>query len=95
MRNLTVEGKIIVFKTLSLSKMVHLCLTSVVPKQFTEEIENIQKSFLWNRSTPKIKHSPLRNSFAAGGLRNVDVNTKIASLQCSSIKWFLDDSFHE
>ena len=32
MRNLTLEGKITVFKTLTLSKIVHLCPTSVVPK---------------------------------------------------------------
>ena len=32
MRNITLEVKIIVFKTLTLSKIVYLCLTSVVPK---------------------------------------------------------------
>ena len=95
MRNLTLEGKIIVFKTLALSKIVHLCLTSVVPKQIIEEIENIQKNFLWNRSTPKIKHSTLCNSFATGGLTNVDINTKIVSLQCSWIRRLYDDSFHQ
>ena len=42
MRNLTLGGKIIVFKTLALSKIVHLCLTSVVPKQIIEQIENVQ-----------------------------------------------------
>ena len=46
MKNLTLEGKIIVFKTLALSKIAHLCFTSVVPKQIIEEIENIQKNFL-------------------------------------------------
>ena len=46
MRNLTLEGKIVVFKTLSLSKIIHLCFTSVVPKRIIEEIENIQKTFL-------------------------------------------------
>ena len=46
MRNLTLEGRMIVFKTLALSKIVHLCLTSVVPKQIIEEIENIQKTLL-------------------------------------------------
>ena len=46
MRNLTLEGKIIVFKTLALPKLFHLCPTSVVPKQIIEEIENIQKNFL-------------------------------------------------
>ena len=87
MRNSTLDGKIIVLKTLALSKIVLLYLTSVVPKQVIEEIENIQKNFLWNRSTPKIKHSTLCNSFATGGLTNVDINTKIASLQCTWIKW--------
>ena len=83
MRNLTLEGKIIVFKMQTLSKIVYLCFTSGVPKQIIEEIENMQKNFLWNRSSPKIKHSTLRNSFATGGLRNVDINMKTAILQCS------------
>ena len=38
MRNLTLEGKIIVFKILALSKIVHLCLTSIALKQIIEEI---------------------------------------------------------
>ena len=49
MGNITLEVKIIVFKTLTLSKIVYLCLTSVVPKQIIEEIENIQKNL---RSEP-------------------------------------------
>ena len=95
MRNLTLEGKIIVFKTLASSKIVYLCYAPVVPKQIIEEIENIPKNFLWNHSVAKIKHSTLCNSFATGGLKNVDINTKIASLQCSWIKQLYDDSFHE
>ena len=83
MRNLILEGKIIVFKTLALSKIFHVCLTSVVAKKIIEGIENIQKNFLWNRSAPRIKHSTLCNSFATVGITNVDINTKIASLRCS------------
>ena len=48
MRNLTLEGKIIVLKTLALSKIVHLRFTLVVPKQIIEEIGNIQKNFFCN-----------------------------------------------
>ena len=44
MRNLTLESKIIVFKTLALSKILHLCFTLVVPNQIIEEIENMQKN---------------------------------------------------
>ena len=42
MRSLTLEDKIIIFKTLVLSKIVHLCLILVVPKQIIIKI--IQKS---------------------------------------------------
>ena len=38
MRNLTLEGKMIVFKILALSKIVHLCFTSDLPKQIIEKI---------------------------------------------------------
>ena len=38
MRNLNLKGKTIVFKTLALFEIVHLCLTSVVLKQIIEEI---------------------------------------------------------
>ena len=63
-----------------------------IKKQIIEEIKNIQKNFLWNQSTP---YSTLCNSFATGGQRNVDINTKIAGLQCSWIKRLYDDSFHK
>ena len=45
--------------------------------------------------TPKSKHETLCNSFKAGGLENVDINSKIASLQCSWIKQLYDGKFHE
>ena len=87
MTNLTLEGKIKDFKTLVLPKIVRLCVTSLVPKQIIEDIENIQKNVFWNHSTSKTKHSTLCDSFTTGGL--------IASLQCSGIKRLNDDSFHE
>ena len=48
MRNLTLEGKIILFNMLALSKIAESCFTSVVPKEIIEEIENIKKNFYWN-----------------------------------------------
>ena len=47
------------------------------------ELEKIQKAFLWNSSTPKIKHEALRNDYKAGGFKNVDIPNKIIALQCS------------
>ena len=44
MRNLSVEGKIVVFKTLAISKLVYLALLTVIPDHITDEVTKIQKS---------------------------------------------------
>ena len=41
MRNITVEGKIIIFKILALSKIVYLTLVTSFSEQLIEEIERI------------------------------------------------------
>ena len=55
MCRLTLEGKIIVFKTLAISKIVFLSLISKVPTEIISELERIQKTFLWP-SKAKIKN---------------------------------------
>ena len=95
MRNLSIEGKIVVFKTLAISKLVYLALLTVIPDHITDEVTKIQKSFIWNDSSPKIKHETLRMEFKAGGLRNIDIRFKFVSLQCSWVKKLYDDCFHE
>ena len=94
MRNIALEGKMITFKT-ALFKIVYLTLINSFSKQLIEEIQRIQKAFIWNNLTSKIKHETLCNSFEEGGLKNVDINSKIASLQCSWVKRLYDDKFHE
>ena len=94
-RNITLEGNIIIFKSLALSKIVSLTLITSFSKQLIEEIQRIQKATIWNNLTPKIKHETLCNSFEEDGLKNVDINSKIASLECSWVKRLYDDKFHE
>ena len=55
MSRLTLEGKIIVFKTLPISKIVFLSLISNAPTEIISELERIQKKFMWP-SKPKIKN---------------------------------------
>ena len=93
MRRRTLEGKIIVFKTLAISKIVSLSLISKVPTETISELERIQKAFLWP-SKPKLKHETLCSDFKHGGLKNVNIQKKI-SLQCSWVRRLYDDSFHE
>ena len=48
MRSITVDWKIIIFKTLALSKIVHLILITLFSKQLIDEMQKILKDFLWN-----------------------------------------------
>ena len=80
MRNITLEGKIIIFKTLALSKIVYLTLITSFSKVLIEEIQRIQKAFICNNLNPKIKLETLCNSFEKGGLKNVDINSKKSSM---------------
>ena len=56
MKNLTLEGRIVVFKTLTISKIVFLALLTKILHQIVKELEKIQKYFLWKDTTPKIRH---------------------------------------
>ena len=86
-----------IFKTLSISKIVYLALISIVPKVIIEKLQKIQtnKQKLWQNSRPKIKHKTLYNTVDTGGLRNVNANLKVISLQCSWVKKLYDENFHE
>ena len=95
MRNITLEGKIVMVKTLAVSKIIYLTLITSFSKQLIEEIRIIQKDFIWNNLTPKIKHETLCNTFEEGDLKNVEIDSKIASLQCSWAEQLYDDKFHE
>ena len=46
MKNLFIEGKIVVLKTLAISKLVYLALLTIVPNYITDEVAKIQKSFI-------------------------------------------------
>ena len=94
MRNLSTEGKIAVFKTLAISKLVFLAFLTVIPNHIIYEVAKIQKSLIWDDSSPKTKHETQRMDFKARSLKKVDVRFKFVSLQCSWVKK-LYDCFHE
>ena len=51
----TLEGKIIAFKTLAISKKVYLLRMIIVQAKINVELEKIQKRFIWP-TKPKIKN---------------------------------------
>ena len=51
--------KIVIFKTIAISKIVFQAFITTVPKHIVNELKKIQKAFFWNNSSPKIKHETL------------------------------------
>ena len=94
MRQLTIEVKILIFKTLAISKVVHLALVKDVPSSTIAQLEKIQKQFIWKYGNPKLKYTTLCNEDEQGELKNVNIFSKTTSLQGSWVKKLYDDSFH-
>ena len=69
-----------------------------------KELNKIQKKFIWKNKPPpppppppkkkkkKKKHTTLCNNCNNGSLKNVDISSKIPTLQCSWIKKLNDNT---
>ena len=93
-RGLTLAGKILIFKTMALSKILYIATMKVPSKLILDELDVIQKEFIWDSKRPKIKHSILIADYSEGGYKNVDIKSKLMSLKLIWIKRLLDDNFH-
>ena len=76
MRNLTLERKIIYFKTTAISKIAFPSFMTIVPKYIVNENEKNTKELLWKNSIPKIKHETLCDDYEAGELKIVNIPKK-------------------
>ena len=54
MRDLTIEEKIVIFKSLAISKVEHLALIKTVPIFTVEQLNIIKRNFIWQGKKPKI-----------------------------------------
>ena len=80
MRKLTLEGKIVIFKTIVMSKIAFQSFLTTVPKHIVKELKKLRKIFFCNNSSPNIKHEIFCNNYKAGGSKNVDIPNKIIAL---------------
>ena len=91
-RELTLAGKIQIFKSLALSKAVYVCTMTSPSRQFLDQINLLKRDFIWAGKSSKVKHSILIGSYAEGGYKNVDIEFKLKSLKIIWIKRLLDDN---
>ena len=95
MRQVTLEGKNTVFKSLAVTKIIHLLLIIKLHNNTIDLLYNIQKYFICQGKKVNIKHSTFCNGHEKGGLKNVDLRNKMASIQCCWVKRLFADDFHD
>ena len=66
-----------------------------IPTTTINLLTTIQTEFIWKRKNPKIKNSTLCNDYEYVGLKNVDIFSKVVSLQCFWMKRLFDNNFHQ
>ena len=49
-------------------------------------LQCIEWEFLWNSNNVKIRHETICNGLQNEGLKNVDISSKVSSLQCPWVK---------
>lgn len=61
MQQLVIGGKILIFKILAISKIVHLSLVTEMQSSKSAQLDKIQKEFIWRDGNPKLKHATVCN----------------------------------
>ena len=54
-RGLTLAGKILILKTMTPSTILYIATMKVTSKLILDELDVIQKEFIWDSKRPKIK----------------------------------------
>lgn len=91
---ISIAGRIQVFKSLALSKAIFVSTMLHDNQKFIEDLSAIQKDFIWEGKPRKIKHSTLIGDYSKGGLRDIDITTKVKSLKFMWVKKLSDNNFH-
>ena len=63
----TLEGRITVFKSLAISRVVRLLLITKLHNNTIDLMHKIQKNFIWQSKKVKINHSILCNGYENRG----------------------------
>ena len=91
-RSLSIKGKITVINTLAISPLLYLANVIFVPPQVITEVKDSIVDFLWDGKPPKIAYNVLIQSIKKGGVKLIDMQSKIKALKFGYVKRLLDNS---
>ena len=89
-RDLTPFGKIIIIKSLALSKIIFISSVLSVPSGFVDQVNKSLSNFIWNHKPPKIKRPTMIGRIKDGGLSMPDFDIIDKSLKAGWVKRLLN-----
>ena len=95
MRQVTLEGKNTMFKSLAVTKIIHLLLITKLHNNTIDLLYNIQKHLFVKGKRQILNIVLFCNGYEKGGLKNVDLRNKMTSIQCCWVKRLFADDFHD
>ena len=78
-RDLSMQGRILIVKTLALSQVVYLISSICIPKWAINEINKEFYSFVWRYTRDKISRKVLMNDLNKGGMKMLDLKSFCAA----------------
>lgn len=88
-RDLSIVGRILIVKSLAISKFSFLFNLITFPQHIIKEIKQCIYEFVWKGKTRKIKDKVLIQDYEYGGCRMVDIESSIKAEQLKWIKMYL------
>ena len=58
-RDLSILGRIMIFKSLALSKVIYQCNNLTVPDDFIKELDQLAFTFIWQHKPDKVKRTAI------------------------------------
>ena len=63
-----------------------------VPQSVIDDLQSLQKEFIWDCKTAKIKHSTLIGNYEERGLKDVDLPSELTSIKVIWLRKMLNES---
>ena len=93
-RDLTILGRILIVKSLGISKFAHLASMINIPDNIVKSINTLIFQFVWQGKTDRIKRDLIIQDYDKGGLKMVEMEMVIKASKIMWIKEYLDPSIH-
>jgi hypothetical protein len=89
-RTLSLKGKITIINSLIIPMIIYPSSLIYTPQTVISELKTLILDFIWHGKTSKISYNTLIQRIDHGGLKLIDIESKITSIQLNWIKRLID-----